>query len=53
MGKCLAYTVGAITFMGLGALVAGLTIYYAFPDMRGNVSSALGYGSDTVGEVSV
>lgn len=38
MGKCIGYTAGAVTFMGIGALVTGLTLYFAYPQMRmGNI----------------
>uniref|UniRef100_A0A2P2I1S5 Superoxide dismutase (Cu-Zn)-like n=1 Tax=Hirondellea gigas TaxID=1518452 RepID=A0A2P2I1S5_9CRUS len=39
MGKCIAYTAGAITFLGIGALVTGLTLYIVYPNMRGGQQS--------------
>jgi len=33
MGHCIAYTAGAITFMGIGALITGLTLYFVYPNM--------------------
>lgn len=34
MGKTVAYVAGAVVCIGIGALVAGLSIYYAHPNLK-------------------
>lgn len=40
MGKTVAYVAAAVVFLGIGALVAGLSVWYAHPDIvRSQMSS--------------
>ncbi|XP_037799758.1 superoxide dismutase [Cu-Zn]-like [Penaeus monodon] len=39
MGKCIAYVAAAVVFLGLGALIAGLAVWYSVPEVSEKFTS--------------